>query len=132
MLKWSERLATGVEEIDSQHRELFRRINSLLEACSQRRGEEKIAEVMDFLEEYIVVHFGTEERYMRRYNYPGYSSHRAQHAKFISEFSELRRRLRSGRVSTVVIPTNRLLVDWWINHIGGSDRELGEFLKGRI
>jgi hemerythrin len=132
VLKWNEKLATGIEKIDTQHRELFTRINKLLDACTQRRGEETIDEVMKFLEDYIVVHFGTEEEFMLKYGYPDYPSHRAQHAKFISEFSELKRRLRSGRVSTVVVPTNRLLVDWWINHISRVDKELGAFLRSRL
>ena len=132
MLKWKEKLATGIEEIDAQHRELFTRINRLLDACVQRRGGETIGEVIGFLEEYIVVHFGTEEEFMLRYSYPAYPSHKAQHAKFISEFSELKRRLRSGRASTVVVPANRLLVDWWINHISRVDRELGAFLRSRM
>lgn len=132
MLRWSSRLAIGVEEIDAQHRELFEHINTLLEACSRRRGGEAIFEVIDFLDVYIADHFGTEEGLMRRHSYPDYHSHRAQHAKFAAEFSELKRRLKSGRISAVVIPTNRLLVDWWINHISRSDRELGDFLKSRL
>jgi hemerythrin len=131
-LKWNEKFATGIEKIDTQHRELFTRINNLLDACTQRKGEEMIGEVMRFLEDYIVVHFSTEEEFMLKYDYPDYPSHKAQHAKFISEFSELKRRLKSGRISTVVVPTNRLLIDWWINHISNVDKELGAFLRTKM
>jgi hemerythrin-like metal-binding protein len=131
-LKWNEKLTTGIEKIDNQHKELFARINNLLDACAQRRGKETINEVMRFLEDYIVVHFGTEEEFMLKYDYPEYHSHKAQHAKFTSEFSELKRRLKSGRSSTVVVPTNRLLIDWWINHINKVNKELGAFLRTRM
>jgi len=35
-LEWTDDLATGSEVIDYQHKELFKRINFLMEAC---RGE---------------------------------------------------------------------------------------------
>jgi len=34
-IEWTNDLATGVSEIDYQHKELFRRINSLLDACRE-------------------------------------------------------------------------------------------------
>lgn len=68
---WTPDLATKVDEIDSQHRELFKRINDLLDACNQGRGKEEVQKVIRFLEEYVATHFGEEEKYMEKYNYPG-------------------------------------------------------------
>ena len=52
-LQWREDLAVGVKSIDEQHQELFRRINSLLEACNLGKGREEVASVIAFLGEYI-------------------------------------------------------------------------------
>ena len=37
-IRWRESLAIGVEEIDSQHRELVEQFGRLLVACEQGRG----------------------------------------------------------------------------------------------
>ncbi len=34
-IEWTMGLSTGVDEIDDQHKELFKRINRLLDACNQ-------------------------------------------------------------------------------------------------
>ena len=64
-IEWSDNLSTGVAEIDNQHKELFRRINDLFDACNQGKGKSEVAGVMEFLESYVVEHFGKEENYMK-------------------------------------------------------------------
>ncbi|HEX9051709.1 MAG TPA: hypothetical protein VF841_14355 [Anaeromyxobacter sp.] len=52
-LEWTQALSVGVEEIDAQHRELFRRAARLLEGI--RGGEpEELGQLFDFLHEYAV------------------------------------------------------------------------------
>ncbi|MEK6690446.1 MAG: bacteriohemerythrin [Nitrospirota bacterium] len=132
-IKWTEDLATGVDEIDDQHKELFKRINRLLDACKQGEGKEVIDGLMLFLSDYVVNHFGTEERLMDRYNYPESRSHRSQHENFQKRFTDLKRELQmSGERLVAVIRTNQLLGDWWINHIGKVDKGLGAFLRTKI
>lgn len=132
-IEWTKDLATGVDEIDDQHKELFKRINRLLDACHQGRGKEEIDDLMRFLSDYVVDHFGTEERLMDRYDYPESLSHRSQHENFKERFSDLREDLlRSGERLVTIIGTNQLLGDWWINHIGKVDKALGAFLRTKI
>ncbi len=69
-LPWTNDLKVGIRDIDSQHRELFVRINKLRTAMGQGRGKEGINRTLRFLEEYVVEHFLNEERYMRTSNYP--------------------------------------------------------------
>jgi hemerythrin-like metal-binding protein len=84
-IEWNDNLATGVSEIDAQHKELFKRINVLFEACSKRKGRAEVGNLLKFLEEYVVVHFGTEEKYMTMFNYPEYSSHKEEHTNFVND-----------------------------------------------
>jgi hemerythrin len=64
---WTEELATGIEVIDDQHKELFRRIDGLLEACKAGKGREAVAGVLAFLENYVVEHFAAEEKIPRQF-----------------------------------------------------------------
>ena len=43
-----EDLATGVNKIDNQHKELFKRINNLLEACNQEEVENEGERLLEF------------------------------------------------------------------------------------
>ena len=85
-IEWSLDLATGVDEIDKQHKELFQRINNLLEACNHGKGKEEVKKVIWFLEDYVITHFSEEERYMGKYDYPEYSGHKRQHLEFMENF----------------------------------------------
>lgn len=132
-MKWTEDLATGVTQIDDQHKELIERVNQLLAACSAGRGREEVGRTLNFLGDYVVFHFGTEERYMTQYDYPGSKSHEAQHAGFIKEFTDLKGKFETeGPTLEVITKTNRWLVQWLINHIKEVDRELGAFLKAKL
>lgn len=132
-MKWSDSLATGVTMIDEQHKELIERINRLLAACTAGKGKEEIGKTVEFLGEYVTFHFGTEEEYMNKHNYPDYRSHKAQHEKFVKDFAVLKSELEArGPAVDIIARTNSLLVDWLIGHIRGTDKATGAFLKTRV
>lgn len=129
MIKWTDELSVGVVEIDNQHKELISRVSGLLSAMSKGKGKSEVAETLDFLADYVVVHFNTEERIMKEREYPGLDHHRRQHAVFSEKVSELRERLnRDGPSSLLAIRSQRLLADWLTNHISVTDSALGAFL----
>lgn len=132
-LGWTEDLATGSHEIDRQHKELFTRINALLDACRQGRGKTEVNEVVRFLDDYVVKHFSEEEKYMQKYDYALHGAHKAQHPEFIANFSESKRQIEhEGPGIHLVVRTNHLIGQWLVNHICKVDRALGTFLKTRI
>jgi hemerythrin len=129
-LVWNDSLATGNSQIDTQHQELFNRLNGLIDSMKQGKGKDVLADVFKFVDHYLTLHFGTEERMMKAYNYPGYNEHIKQHELFTVKFKELKERLdKEGVTSTIVIEAQPLLVDWWYNHINKVDKILGAFLK---
>lgn len=129
-IEWTDDLATGVAQIDGQHKELFRRINGLLEACRQGRGKVEVERVIRFLEDYVLEHFSDEESYMTRFSYPAYASHKAQHLEFMDNFFALKTSFETdGAGVHIVVKTNHLVVDWLKNHIRRTDKALGDFLK---
>lgn len=132
-MQWSELLSTQVDEIDNQHKELFSRTSRLFDAVIEGKGEQEISKIIEFLGGYVVMHFGTEEKYMTQHNYLGYSSHKAEHEKFIQDFSNFKKRYESeGASSRLTLDTLRTVVDWLINHIGKVDKAMGAFLKTRM
>jgi hemerythrin len=138
IMKWTEDLSVGVELIDYQHRELIARINDLVNAIRQKTCKYKISDVLQFLDEYIVFHFGEEEKIMQKYAYPQYPAHRAQHKEFIANFQKLKKELPKLEGGTkpgsydLSVETNRVVVDWILEHIAHVDMKLGRFLKDRM
>lgn len=131
-VEWSEDLATGVEVIDNQHKEIFRRIDGLLEACMAGKGREAVAGVLAFLENYVIEHFAAEEKIQRDNLYPEYANHRAMHAAFIEDVEKLKQQFeQEGPSLAMVMVTNRKVVDWLVHHIKKSDKALGNYLKSK-
>jgi hemerythrin-like metal-binding protein len=137
-MKWTEDLSVGIEEIDEQHKELIIRINDLVDSVRQHSCKYKIGDVIKFLEDYIIVHFGEEEGLMQKYGYPQYKAHKAQHEYFMGEFAELRKdleKLEGGRKRgsyDLSVETNRIVVDWILDHIAKVDKILGAHLKTKM
>ena len=130
MIKWSDDLSVGVNEIDNQHKELIDRVAGLLSAMSQGKGKNEVTQTLDFLAEYVVCHFNSEERIMKEHSYPGFVHHRQQHLFFTGKVKELKERLdREGPSSSLAIQAQRLLSDWLVNHISVIDSALGAFLS---
>jgi hemerythrin len=62
-IPWTDSLAVGIPEIDQQHQELFLRLERLLRGIVGGEREE-VGRLLEFLGDYVVRHFGAEERWM--------------------------------------------------------------------
>ena len=129
-IEWRENLATGNAEIDLQHKELFRRFNNLLEACNKGKGDQEVGNLLDFLSDYVKSHFAAEELLQKKHGFTGYEDHKHQHDGFIRDLQNIQREFHSeGAGISVVIRTNKMIVNWLIKHISGTDKELASFLR---
>ncbi|MGI6036710.1 MAG: bacteriohemerythrin [Limnochordia bacterium] len=129
-IEWTSDLAVGVPLIDSQHQELFARINKLLEASNQGRGKEEVGRLVDFLADYVKTHFRDEEELQRNSPYPYYEAHKKLHDGFVASLSDLKGRLdEEGPKLQFVISVNKMVVDWLIQHISKVDKEMVTYLK---
>jgi hemerythrin len=133
-LQWSENLASGSSDIDTQHKELIVRVNSLLLAVDKgTTAREEVAKIVQYLTDYVVFHFGNEEKYMAQYNYSSATAHKAQHEQFVRTFMKLKERLMmEGINAPLAQEVKDLCVDWLVNHIKYSDRALGMYLKMKM
>jgi len=129
-IEWSDSFSTGVVWQDRQHKELFRRMNSLLDAMDIGRGKDEVKKTFTFLDEYFVVHFEAEEQAMNRHHYPGLIEHLGEHMGFIDRVSALRKECEAAPPTTaLVIKVQSMVVDWFVKHIGTDDKRLGKFLR---
>ena len=132
-ITWREDLSVGVEQIDDQHKELLARFDLLLSACRQGKGSNELLHLINFLDEYVISHFGEEELLQKNSGFPDYDAHCREHAVFIGRLAELKNRMHAegGIQLDHVLDTNKLLLDWLIHHISVRDREIGRHLKNQ-
>ena len=129
-MQWTPDLSVGVEKIDEQHRELFSRIGKLVEAIKSQTCKYEIGPTLKFLEAYIIEHFSDEEGLMRGVDYPAYESHKALHDRFVSDFEVLKKELESETSNyNKSAYTNKMVVDWILEHIRQRDSALGVFIN---
>jgi len=132
-LEWNDALAAGHPVIDAQHREIFKRFGTLLEACNQGRARESLQELFGFLDRYVKEHFSVEEELMTRHAYPARDKHLAEHQLFIDQLARLRKELEANGITPLVlIRTTKTLIYWLTHHIRTVDCQLGDFLHLRL
>ncbi len=132
MLEFDPILLTGVDDIDRQHREMFERVDALLEATRNRRSKEEVLRMMEYLGRYAVEHFDAEEREMERTAYPRAEAHRLEHRQFVKELEVLRQELATEGPSVLfIIRVGNRVTEWLREHIYRTDKLLGEWLRER-
>jgi hemerythrin-like metal-binding protein len=130
---WSEKLSTGVSEIDGQHQALIQQINRLEEIIhveSESARKELILDMLDYLSDYARIHFDVEERQMETFRCKVAEENQKAHQKFLEMITELREKYRdNGPAPEVVQEIHNRLGDWFINHICKIDSQLGKAVR---
>lgn len=126
---WNNDLITGIEDVDTQHKELFARINALLTSCDKASGRDEVRGYIEYLREYIAYHFAAEEREMTTYKYPGLAAHEAEHEHFKKQVNQLYREYTEQGTSEQILRTTVWSSgEWFVNHILKTDKAMAAFL----
>ena len=130
--QWDNSLSVGVDIVDSQHKGIFTRVDSLLNSMSKGKGREEIGKVVVFLADYVVKHFKAEEDLMLKHDYNGYAKQKEEHAQFIKDFTNIKKEFDTNGVSTLlVVQVQNKVCNWLKIHIENEDKKIGEFLKAK-
>lgn len=127
---WTNQFSVNVKEIDDQHKRLVELLNELFVAMRERKGKDVLGNVLTGLIDYTKTHFATEERLMIHHSYPEYSSHKKEHTELTQKVIDLAKDYKNGKI-TLSIEVGLFLKDWLNNHIIGTDKKLGAFLKSK-
>lgn len=134
-MKWTDDLAVGVSTIDTQHKELFKRIENLLLAIREHRCKDEIDGTIKFLDDYARFHFAEEERRMAEAGYAGLEEHKRKHAVYLKNIQEIKKEAALPRVSgmsyELSVTANQIVVDWIVDHIMKTDKQFGEYLRDK-
>jgi hemerythrin len=127
--EWRPEYSVGIEEIDAQHQELFRRAGLFIDSL-RRQSRQEIGILLSFLRLYAVTHFGAEEAWMRAASYPGTTEHEKQHDGFIKDILALsdQHEKKSGQ-GIEPARVSGWLEKWLKNHVTSTDTDFARHLK---
>ena len=129
---FDETLATGVDEIDSQHRNLINLANEAAAALRQGVTPTQLRHLVRELLAYAIYHFRTEEALMKEYAYDveaaaDATTHIARHRAFADKIATMQQALQN-REHIDFDQLINFLYDWIAHHIMDTDRQLAGFI----
>ena len=130
-IEWTDDFLIGIPEVDMQHRSLISSLNKLVSKYEQNPGE--IKDMIDFLVDYVLLHFDTEERLMEQYEYPDIDEHIEEHRAFTKRLNKLMDDfMLSGPSPEMEKRIEEDLVLWIREHIMKIDKKMGMYLKEKM
>ena len=128
-ITWTDAMLTGISSIDAQHQILVDMLNVANDKLTNNTSRVELEEIVRDLMSYALYHFDAEEELMLAHEYPSEAQrlHFQEHRGFSAKVAKLQEDIKQG---TLVSPQDLLnfLNSWLVNHIMGTDKQLGEFL----
>jgi hemerythrin len=120
----------GVQKVDDQHRELVNRLNAVTSMGANSVSKEETEKTIDFLCDYILLHFNDEEALQKQSGYPKYEWHKGQHQLYVAEIGKLKQEFfMNGASAKFTLDLNNSIVNWIVRHIKSADVEFGKFYR---
>lgn len=135
LIPWNKELETGIEVLDEQHKKFFKMANRFVIKNLANKKTEAAMEELEFLEDYLMYHFQTEETFQIESHFPDYQDHQAEHKRLIFQVKAMSVALNS------IDKTNREkalhdfsdFVNRWVkNHILNLDLDFSRFYKNSL
>lgn len=129
---WRDKYKLGVDLTDTQHKELFDRVEAFMQTVrSDEAWETKVAhvnETLEFMKAYVVEHFRDEEEYQQAIGYPGYEAHKKVHEDMVNYVLEISDKYeKSGYNQQMMQQFAGKLLAWLINHVAADDQRIAAY-----
>lgn len=143
-IKWDESFASGIKEIDDQHKDIIKCVNELYFACEENKIKENILSYIEQLDDYVTVHFEAEENYAQKYGFEKTDELLLAHKFFkdvykgikdhytIYPFTNDLDKAQYKRINMFAIQLNQVLIEWLNVHIITIDKDLFDFIRGKL
>ena len=123
--QWDDKYATGNDEIDKQHKQIFAYLDELEDHIEHGASQQWVENFMSALGLYTRSHFCYEEICMRQAKCPIATKNKGQHTKLLAAFHKAEQKLeREGISDDLLQQLKDFLTSWLVNHIMKIDIHL--------
>jgi hemerythrin len=126
-LTWNPEWETGYALVDEQHRPLLAEFDEFLDAIEQRVHGQHVANLLEFLVEFLEEHCEEEEIQMRATHYPRLAQHMAFHAHMRATASRLGKAAHQDP-EALAEEVTAFLHEWVEHHIKVEDKLMAQHL----
>src|SRR5512135_2482214 len=129
---WNANFATGIPQIDEQHKKLVHLLNVLAGGIATKANAPDLNSIFDELAEYAAYHFQTEENVWHQLLAGDAleASHKTVHDSFMSEVLRLKNEENIKPISEVLEDVLSFLARWLAFHILDSDKRMAKIGLG--
>jgi hemerythrin len=120
--EWDDRYSVADDQINHQHKQLFRLVNQFLSA----NGKSELLKCADALFDYTQIHFAYEESLMLKCNFPEYAQHVIAHQQLIARLVAQRSHISGDSMDKLEL--ENVMKHWALVHIAKADTKLAEYL----
>lgn len=129
-IEWTSYIQTNNELLDSQHKELFSRMNRYFECAERNPRPQELIETLNYLVEYVKTHFKTEDDIMTQIEYTRQKEHRKSHRELTEKLVEIYKELiENGASDELHEKLAKLCQIWYVAHINDFDKRLASYIK---
>lgn len=89
LIEWKDEFATGIPDVDHEHRQLIELINELHRATSGTQSNYPVPAFLGEIYAHVAAHFALEEKIMRERNYDQYRDHKSDHERLLDELRDI-------------------------------------------
>ncbi len=127
-IRWTSKIAVGIESIDSDHRAMIALLNQVV-AARRSSDHPYLATLLEQFGNETTRHFKNEEALMTRFDLEHAARHMDEHRNLLDEYAQQVDDWRENRISAETLC--RFMYRWMLRHISESDIPLGKaiFLK---
>lgn len=122
-MKWKSEYATGIHNLDNQHRTILEIITRFERMGEGRAHWDQVHPLVQSTRRFMEYHFDVEESLMRLIPYSELSTHRDEHRNALARIADIERRVGRESARDRVAPAMKTLL---LGHITGSDRRFAQ------
>jgi len=123
LMVFTDKMMSGVAEIDAQHRALIDIINGLYAIALGKPGHRPLGDVLEDLSAYLAGHLAYEEDLFVRTDFPGAAKHKAEHEHLRKKIAAYKAASGKGGDMMVALDLLHFLKQWLTAHIQVADKE---------
>ena len=127
-IEWRDDYRLGDDLIDAHHRVFFDMVRDLSRQEQVGGLRPAVPAVVDFLADYIEMHFGAEESVMQAHGFPLLDEHHEAHQAFSRQVAAMQEKIMQAPDSMTLDQLLDITQHWFLAHILDEDLKLRDWL----